>query len=94
MLAERRRQTKLRRFPFSYLPGLPYKGITIRHLHTHNVRPAGLSGCYGSHWDKSKVASNDDNIDYLIKYHPAALFPPGEKYDYSNTGYMFVSVGC
>ncbi len=75
----------------SYIPDLPYKGITLRHLLTHTSGLPDYQAIMDEHWDKSKVASNDDNIDYLIKYHPATLSPPGEKYDYSNTGYMLLA---
>ena len=75
----------------SYIPGLPYKGITIRHLLTHTSGLPDYQDIMDQHWDKSKVASNTDNIEFLIKYHPAPLFLPGEKYNYSNTGYMLLA---
>ena len=75
----------------SYIRGLPYKGITIRHLLTHTSGLPDYQGVMDQHWDKSKIASNDDNIEYLIKYQPAPLFRPGEKYNYSNTGYMLLA---
>jgi CubicO group peptidase (beta-lactamase class C family) len=75
----------------SYIPGLPYKGITIRHLLTHTSGLPDYQDIMDQHWDKSKVASNTDNIEYLIKYHPAPIFPAGEKYNYSNTGYMLLA---
>jgi CubicO group peptidase (beta-lactamase class C family) len=42
------------------------------------------------YWDKSKVAGNPDCIEYLNKYAPPKHFAPGEKYEYSNTGYMLL----
>ncbi|HMG89164.1 MAG TPA: serine hydrolase domain-containing protein [Chryseolinea sp.] len=75
----------------SYIPGLPYKGITIRHLLTHTSGLPDYQDVMDQHWDKTKVASNDDNISYLIKYHPGILSPPGDKYEYSNTGYMLLA---
>jgi len=73
-----------------YIPGLPYKGITIRHLLTHTSGLPDYQSVMDEHWDKTKIASNEDNIEYLIRYHPPALFPAGEKYEYSNTGYMLL----
>lgn len=75
----------------SYIPGLPYKGITIRHLLTHTSGLPDYQAVMDEHWDKSKVASNNDNIEYLIKYHPRSSFAPGEKFEYSNTGYMLLA---
>jgi CubicO group peptidase (beta-lactamase class C family) len=43
------------------------------------------------YWDKSKVAGNPDCIEYLNKYAPPKRFEPGEKYEYSNTGYMLLA---
>ncbi|MGC1241957.1 MAG: serine hydrolase domain-containing protein [Chryseosolibacter sp.] len=74
-----------------YIPGLPYPGITIRHLLNHTSGLPDYQAVMDAHWDKSKVAGNEDNIRYLIEYHPHPNFKPGEKYDYSNTGYMLLA---
>lgn len=74
-----------------YIPGLPYPGVTIRHLLNHTSGLPDYQEVMDQYWDKSQVAGNDDNIAYLIKYHPAAHFSPGEKYEYSNTGYMLLA---
>ncbi|MCX6217172.1 serine hydrolase domain-containing protein [Spirosoma sp.] len=74
-----------------YISGLPYPGITIRHLLNHTSGLPDYQDVMDKHWDKSKVANNADNISYLIKYHPAKLFEPGAKYTYSNTGYMLLA---
>jgi len=75
----------------TYIQGLPYKGITLRHLLTHTSGLPDYQAVMDQHWDKSKVASNEDNISYLIKYHPGIVFRPGDKYEYSNTGYMLLA---
>jgi CubicO group peptidase (beta-lactamase class C family) len=73
-----------------YIPNLPYPGITIRHLLTHTSGLPDYQAIMDQHWDKSKVANNEDILVYLKKYHPPALFAPGEKYNYSNTGYVML----
>ncbi|MEX1238391.1 MAG: serine hydrolase domain-containing protein [Cyclobacteriaceae bacterium] len=78
-------------FVEKYIPDLPYPGITIRHLLHHTSGLPDYQAVMDEHWDKSKVAGNDDNIAYLIQYHPERRFAPGEKYEYSNTGYMFLA---
>ncbi len=74
-----------------YLKGIPYPGITIRHLLTHTSGLPDYQAIMDAHWDKSKVANNNEIIEYLVKYHPDKRFEPGEKYEYSNTGYVLLA---
>lgn len=74
----------------NYLPELPYPGITIRQLLNHTSGLPDYQAVMDEHWDKSKVAGNNDIIEYLIQYHPPSLFSPGEAYKYSNTGYVML----
>ena len=70
---------------------LPYKGITIHNLLTHTGGLPDYQAIMDEHWDKSKVAGNNDILLYLNQYKPAALFEPGTKYMYSNTGYVLLA---
>jgi CubicO group peptidase (beta-lactamase class C family) len=70
---------------------IPYKGITIRNLLTHTSGLPDYQEIMDKYWDKTKVAGNPDCIDYLNKYAPPKHFEPGEKYEYSNTGYMLLA---
>jgi CubicO group peptidase (beta-lactamase class C family) len=70
---------------------IPYKGITIRNLLTHTGGLPDYQQIMDQNWDKRKVANNNDIIEYLNKYHPPRLFAPGEKYTYSNTGYVLLA---
>lgn len=69
----------------------PYPGITIRHLLTHTSGLPDYQAIMDEHWDKSKVAGNPDILEYLRTYAPPALFVPGERYEYSNTGYVLLA---
>ncbi|MCS5491279.1 serine hydrolase domain-containing protein [Algoriphagus limi] len=69
---------------------IPYKGINIRHLLTHTSGLPDYQAIMDEHWDKSKVAGNPEILEYLRKYAPPKLFEPGEKYQYSNTGYVLL----
>jgi CubicO group peptidase (beta-lactamase class C family) len=75
----------------AYLPDLPYRGITIRHLLTHTSGLPDYQAIMERYWNKSKIAGNEDNIEYLIRYKPAVVFKPGAQYAYSNTGYMLLA---
>jgi CubicO group peptidase (beta-lactamase class C family) len=70
---------------------IPYTGITIRHLLTHTSGLPDYQAIMDRYWDKTKVAGNEDIIAYLNKYAPPALFTPGQKYAYSNTGYVLLA---
>jgi CubicO group peptidase (beta-lactamase class C family) len=70
---------------------IPYKGITIRHLLTHTNGLPDYQQIMDTHWDKTKVASNKEILEYLNRYAPPKLFEPGEKYEYSNTGYVLLA---
>src|SRR5260221_3228364 len=73
-----------------YLPNLPYPNITIRHLLNHTSGLPDYQKLMDEQWDKTKVATNDDIIAYLKKFHPPELFKPNDKYEYSNTGYVLL----
>ena len=70
---------------------IPYKNITIRQLLTHTSGLPDYQAIMDEHWDKSKVANNNDIIAYLNKYAPPKLFEPGSQYLYSNTGFVILA---
>jgi CubicO group peptidase (beta-lactamase class C family) len=74
-----------------YIPHLPYPNITIRHLLNHTSGLPDYQAIMDAHWDKTKVANNNDIIEYLKKYHPERLSEPNTKYEYSNTGYVLLA---
>lgn len=74
-----------------FLPGLPYPGIQVRHLLTHTSGLPDYEAIMDAHWDKTKVAGNEDILAYLKQYHPPSEFEPGTAYEYSNTGYVLLA---
>ena len=70
---------------------IPYKNITIRNLLNHTSGLPDYQAIMDAHWDKSKVADNNDILEYLNQYAPPANFLPGDKYEYSNTGYVLLA---
>ncbi len=77
--------------PISQYVQVPYPNITIRHLLTHTSGLPDYQAVMDKYWDKSKVAGNKEILEYLNRYAPPALFQPGEKYTYSNTGYVLLA---
>jgi len=82
-----------------YLPDLPYRGITIRHLLTHTSGLPDYGSLLESYWDTTRadseerrIASNRDAYRLLVEHSPPALFKPGEKHSYCNTGYNILAL--
>jgi CubicO group peptidase (beta-lactamase class C family) len=77
-----------------FFPELPYINITIRHLLNHT---SGLPDYMElvapgmNHWDSTRIMTNKDMIALLAKIKPDVLFQPGEKWEYSNTGYALLA---
>jgi len=74
-----------------HLPELKYKDVTIRHLLWHTGGLSEGNDLWDKHWDKNKLAGNDDVLQLITKYRPKINFAPGEKYAYSNIGYIFLA---
>jgi CubicO group peptidase (beta-lactamase class C family) len=70
---------------------IPYSGITIRNLLTHTSGLPDYQAIMDKQWEKSKVAGNPEILEYLRKFAPPIEFAPGEKYEYSNTGYVLLA---
>ncbi len=75
-----------------YLPSIPYEGMTIRHLLTHTSGLPEYEQLFmPPKWDSTKIVFNKDIISLLAAEKPAVLFAPGEKWEYSNTGYALLA---
>ena len=74
-----------------YLPTLPYEGVTIRHLLVHTSGLPDYMVLFDDEWDKEKLAYKEDILKLLAEHHPPVDFAPGEKYEYSNTGYSLLA---
>lgn len=74
-----------------FFPELPYYGITIRQMLNHCSGLPDYMGLFAQNWDSTKIATNADVISLLAIHKPAILFAPGEKFEYSNTGYALLA---
>jgi N-acyl-D-aspartate/D-glutamate deacylase len=74
-----------------YLPTLPYEGVTIRHLLVHTSGLPDYMVLFDDKWDKDKLAYKEDILRLLAEHHPPVDFAPGEKWEYSNTGYSLLA---
>jgi len=75
-----------------FFPNLPYTDITIDHLLTHTSGiPFYYDNLVKKHWDVSNKMTNDDLFKLYEEYQPKQEFSAGEKFSYSNAGYMFLA---
>jgi CubicO group peptidase (beta-lactamase class C family) len=74
-----------------YLPDFPYANITVQHLLTHT---SGLPGKFEESYiakHPQTVLTNNEDYSLLITSGAALVSPPGDKWAYSNTGYMVLA---
>jgi len=77
----------------TYIPELDfYETITIRNLLNHTSGLPDYMELLEEKWDKSQFATNQDIVNELALYKPKLIFQPGEKYEYSNTGYALLAL--
>ena len=82
-----------------FIPELPYKGISIRNLLNHTSGLPDYSRTMNELWktdlaydDPQKfISGNEDILKMLSEHTPPVHFGPGEKWEYSNTGYNLLA---
>ena len=76
----------------SFFPEIPYKGVSIRHLLNHT---SGLPDYFP--WvhrlakAEKKIPGNEIIVRFLCECGEPPRFAPGEKFEYSNTGYCLLA---
>jgi len=76
-----------------FFPAFPYDGVTVKLLLNHR---SGLPN-YNYFmeklgWDKKQYCSNQDVMDYLIKYKPDGTGRPDTHFTYCNTNYAILGL--
>jgi CubicO group peptidase (beta-lactamase class C family) len=74
-----------------FFPELPYHNITIWNMLTHTSGLPDYFEAMIEKWDHNKIAFNSDMIAFLVKEKLPVLFPPGTKWEYSNTAYVILA---
>lgn len=74
-----------------YIPELPaYGAITIRQLLHHTSGIPDHVELAEDYWDPKLLLQMADLIELFRRHRPRPYFPPGEQFEYSNTGYAFL----
>ena len=79
-----------------FFPEIPYPGVTVRHLLTHT---GGVPDYFDDNdwfikiWKNEKrIPGNDEILRFLCETSLKAVGAPGEKFEYSNTGYNLLAL--
>lgn len=74
-----------------YWPYPVFAGITIEHLLNHTSGIADYEAHFMEDWDRSVIVENKDILTWL-KTNPEPVFPPGSRWEYSNTAYLVLAL--
>ncbi len=75
-----------------YLPGFPYKGITLRLLMNHRSGLPRYMSLAQKEWKNKRIPmGNDAMLKLLEKYKPAVYFQPNASFNYCNTNYALLA---
>lgn len=76
----------------NYIPEFPYDGITTRMLLTHRSGLSRYESLADNNWPNKKIPfTNDDMIEYYIKYKPDPYFKPDNGFHYCNVNYALLA---
>jgi CubicO group peptidase (beta-lactamase class C family) len=67
-----------------------YGGVTIRHLLHHTSGLPDHMWLADRYWDPGVTLTTADMIDLFVTHRPPARFAPGDRFEYSNTGYVLL----
>jgi len=74
-----------------HLPELAdYRDVTIEQMLHHTSGLPDYMDFANEYWDADNLFTNEDLIALFEKYRPPLDFPPGEEFEYSNTGYAML----
>jgi len=75
-----------------HLPNFPYDNITIENLLTHTSGLPSYFPLIKKYGDKSNFNTNTDVLNLLIDHKQELRFIPNSRFEYSNTGYVILSL--
>ncbi len=76
----------------THIPEFPYENITIQHLLSHTSGLQNYMWLVERRWNKKKLPDNEDILTLFIESRRPLNFSPGQRFDYSNTGFIFLGL--
>lgn len=76
----------------TYLPELPYKGITVRMLLNHRSGIQYYGYFSDTLWSPKRLLTNKDLLQVLKKHRPKLYFPYNTQFSYCNTNYALLAL--
>ncbi|MCB0807236.1 MAG: beta-lactamase family protein, partial [Bacteroidales bacterium] len=75
-----------------FFPEIPYEDITVEHLLTHTSGiPFYYDALIKDHWGAGRTLNTDTIFQLYAKLKPEQEFAAGQKFSYSNAGYMLLA---
>ena len=78
-------------FATKYLTDFPYKNIRIRHLLNHTSGLPNYMYAAEKNWKSKTPPDNQAMLNLMDKLKMQPYFKPGDRFDYSNTGYFILA---
>jgi CubicO group peptidase (beta-lactamase class C family) len=76
-----------------FFPSFPYDNITVKSLLTHRSGlPNYLYFMDKLGWDRKTYCTNEDILDYMIRFKPAIMALPDKHFTYCNTNYALLGL--
>ncbi len=76
-----------------FFPGFPYDNIKVQDLLTHrSALPNYIYFMHDLGWDNKMKCTNNDVLDYIIKFKPPLQGTPGTHFTYCNTNYSLLAL--
>ncbi|GAA4306039.1 serine hydrolase domain-containing protein [Compostibacter hankyongensis] len=75
-----------------YFPGFAYPGVTLKTLLNHRSGLPNYLYFSDDLWkDRSRLMTNQDVVDLMVKHHPRRQYPPDTHFSYCNTNYIILA---
>lgn len=91
MLLYERNQIRLTDTVNHYFPNFPYENVTIKNLLNHTSGLPNYFWVAEHKWGKAKAPTNIEMMELLETSDVQRFFKPGQKFNYSNTGYFVLA---